>query len=291
MITIDEIKNITFRKANIGGYKTEDVEVFINSVVELVEKKQEEKTDLIKKLEILAKRIEMYRTDEENVRGALINAQKIMDEAIKDANENAQKIIDEAKAQADQIMEDAHNKAANVVVDAEKRIVNQQTYCLKLIDDASGLREKMLQIYSSHMSMLEQLPTEDDILKLKNKFNEEYTPQEETNEEFQAESDYVDVSQVSLGEERKDVTFSEVKDDEKNEQTAETLLKDELENIEEISANIVDDAMKAEEEIVEEIEEDPTIKIADDLIMQDFSDETKKEEPKNSMFKKKRRRR
>lgn len=92
MLTIDEVKNISFRKANLGGYRPEDVEAFIDEVVATLEQNKKDKIELVKKLDILAKRIEEYRKDEENVRGALLNAQKVMDSTVKEANQR-QKLL------------------------------------------------------------------------------------------------------------------------------------------------------------------------------------------------------
>ena len=58
MLTIDEVKNISFRKANLGGYRPEDVEAFIDEVVATLEQNKKDKIELVKKLDILAKRIE-----------------------------------------------------------------------------------------------------------------------------------------------------------------------------------------------------------------------------------------
>ena len=41
MLTIDEIKNISFRKATLsGGYRAEDVDAFIDEVIASFEKKK-----------------------------------------------------------------------------------------------------------------------------------------------------------------------------------------------------------------------------------------------------------
>ena len=94
MLTIDEIKNISFRKANRGGgYHPDDVDSFIDDVVATFEQMKREKSDLIRKMDILANRIEKYRADEEIVRNALISSQRISDKTIKDANEKAEGIM------------------------------------------------------------------------------------------------------------------------------------------------------------------------------------------------------
>ena len=44
MITIDEIKNVSFRKAGRQGYMAEDVDAFIDEVIVAFEQLKKEKT-------------------------------------------------------------------------------------------------------------------------------------------------------------------------------------------------------------------------------------------------------
>ena len=51
MLTIDEIKNISFRKATLnGGYRAEDVDSFIDEVIVSFEQLKKEKTNLVQLL-------------------------------------------------------------------------------------------------------------------------------------------------------------------------------------------------------------------------------------------------
>ena len=163
MLTIDEVKNISFRKANLGGYRPEDVEAFIDDVVATLEQNNKDKIELVKKLDILSKRIEEYRRDEENVRGALINAQKVMDATKKEANEQAEKIINDAKI-----------KAQDIIVKANSAVVEQKNNFLKLQADSVVLREQLLEIYKNHLALIEELPTVDDMAKNKSELDRKY---------------------------------------------------------------------------------------------------------------------
>lgn len=163
MLTIDEVKNISFRRANLGGYRPEDVEAFIDDVVATLEQSKKDKIELVKKLDILAKRIEEYRRDEENVRGALINAQKVMDATKKEANEEAQRIVNEAKI-----------KAQDIIVNANSSVVEQKNNYLKLQADAVVLREQLLEIYKNHLALIDELPTVDDISKKQSELDSKF---------------------------------------------------------------------------------------------------------------------
>lgn len=168
MLTIDEIKNISFRKANRGGgYHPDDVDSFIDDVVATFEQMKREKSDLIRKMDILANRIEKYRADEEIVRNALISSQRISDETIKDANEKAEGIIKDAEARA-QLM----------VMDANKAVLAKKDEMLKLEKDAAEMREAVLDMYKKHIEVISELPTQQDVEALKLKLEE--SKEEET---------------------------------------------------------------------------------------------------------------
>lgn len=54
MLTIDEIKNISFRKATLnGGYRAEDVDSFIDEVIVSFEQLKKEKLTLFTRLMFL----------------------------------------------------------------------------------------------------------------------------------------------------------------------------------------------------------------------------------------------
>ncbi len=163
MITIEEVQNITFRKANIGGYKTEDVEAFLEEIEESLQQNKKEKLDLIHKLDILAKRIEEYRKDEEEVKGALINAEKLKHD-----------VLTKAQAQADKIISDAKREAQDIVINANASVVNQKNGYLKLQADAVVLREHLIDVYNNHIKMLEELPTAEKLAETKEELDEKY---------------------------------------------------------------------------------------------------------------------
>ena len=162
MISIEDVKNLEFKKG-VRGYNTEEVDKFIDEVVATLEQNRKEKIDLVKKLDILAKRIEQYRKDEENVRGALINAEKVKGTAVKEAEGKVAAMLEEAKAEAKRI-----------VYDANMSVVEQKNNYLKLQADAVVLREQLLATYNNHIRMLEDLPTSADIGQKKIELDQKY---------------------------------------------------------------------------------------------------------------------
>ncbi|MGN0502157.1 MAG: DivIVA domain-containing protein, partial [Ruminococcus sp.] len=172
MLTIDEIKNISFRKATLsGGYRAEDVDAFIDEVIASFEQLKKEKTNLVHKIDILATRVEQYKSDEETVRNALLASQKVSDACIREAKEKAIKIV-----------RDAENKAQALLVDANRMTAIEKENYLQLQSDAVALRNELIELYRNHIKAIDDLPTAADLEASKSTLDEKY-PTEDIKEE------------------------------------------------------------------------------------------------------------
>lgn len=192
MLTIDEIKDISFRRGR--GYRGEDVDAFIDEVILTFEQMKKEKSDLIRKMDILATRVEQYRADEETVRNALLTSQRIADQSVKEANAKAAAIISEAESKAASIQ-----KESNAVTAKQKEVY------LKLKSDSVDLRNELEELYKKHLQAINDLPTDGAIVREQEKLDRQYptTPVEEVEpvkipepEMPVEEEDVVDISEV-----------------------------------------------------------------------------------------------
>ncbi len=166
MLTVDQIKNVSFKKASIGGYRCDEVDNFIDDVVETVEGLKKEKAEILGKLEILMKRIEEYRQDEDSVHNALLSAQKLADKSLKDSKEESEQILIDAKAEADRIIKDAND-----------RIIKEKEMIVKVEQDAADIRKKLISAYEQQIKALEALPEQLEVDTVKAFFDEEYPTQ------------------------------------------------------------------------------------------------------------------
>lgn len=164
MLTIDEIKNISFRKATLsGGYRAEDVDAFIDEVIASFEQLKKEKTNLVHKIDRLATRLEEYRSDEETVRNALLTSQKMSDACIREAKEKAARIL-----------RDAEEKSRRLLEDAEKATALEKENYLQLQGDAVNLRAELIELYRTHIKTIDDLPTAADLEKSRQTLDEKY---------------------------------------------------------------------------------------------------------------------
>lgn len=168
MMTVGDIHNVTFEKA-MRGYRAEDVDDFLTKVAQDFELLLQERDDAInereasaaaaaqeketleKKLYILAEKIEQYRGDEENLKVALLNAQRLGETVVYEAKQKAEGIVYEAKTKATQMNEELRTQQAA----EEKKLAGMRS-------EVSKFKTEVLDLYRHHIDLLGALPSQDE---------------------------------------------------------------------------------------------------------------------------------
>jgi len=182
MLTIDEIKEISFSVPRKNTYDASEVDQFIDDVVATVEQLMADKADLLRKLDILAKKIEQYREDEETVRNALITTQKMTDTAVK-----------EAQAKAAYIIKAAEKKSRAILTEAEMATEREKDKFEALHGETAKLRRDIIALYKKHLAVVEEMPTEEDVKARRAELDEKYPfePAEDLITDVDAEEEVV----------------------------------------------------------------------------------------------------
>ena len=164
MVTPNEIRNAKFEVV-FRGYKPEDVDALLErtaqeleaSQKELAELRQElddadqDRSDYEKKLKILASKIEDYRDEEETLKMAMINAQRMGESILKEAKQKAEEILRKANIQA----EDREQRANDEV----KRAANEMKQLQKQV---GRFKANVLNLYKKHIESLSALQSYDE---------------------------------------------------------------------------------------------------------------------------------
>ena len=150
MLTVNDIRDVKFRKTNIGGYKAEDVDNFLDEVQDSYEKLQRENLNLTQKIKILADRVSQYRKDEDSVRDALVGAQKLANSKLAKAKAEAANIIEKAQKEADSILKNANSD-----------IKNQKETLVNLKKAVRDFRSDILSRYKEHLKLVNSFNEED----------------------------------------------------------------------------------------------------------------------------------
>lgn len=147
MMTLDNIRNIEFSRGR--GYRADEVDDFIDGCVETVESLTRENEELTQKMKVLAEKITEYRNDEDNIRSALLSAQRAGETILRDAN-----------ARAEQLLKDAEEKARTIRDDAKAAIAGENEELARIQREVSAFKTRMMALYKEHLSLLNVLPDE-----------------------------------------------------------------------------------------------------------------------------------
>lgn len=146
MISPQEIRTVTFDKV-MRGYRPEDVDALLQQLAQQMEQLQAEKESAEKKLYVLAQKVEEYRKDEDNLKTALLNAQRM-----------GENVIKEAKQKAESILREAGIKSEDITRAALEQVSEEQLELERVKAEVAQFKNNVLSLYKQHIESLSTLP-------------------------------------------------------------------------------------------------------------------------------------
>lgn len=131
MMTPSQLKQYEFKSAGRNAYKAEDVDAFFAEVLISYERMYRENSELIKRVSLLADRLEIYKKDEVDIKQAVLSAQKAADIIVRDA----QMASEDAKAEAEALLAAAKGEAKIIKEDAEKQAIADTDLLMSMARD------------------------------------------------------------------------------------------------------------------------------------------------------------
>ena len=131
MMTPSELREYEFKGAGRNAYKSDDVDNFFGEVAVAYEKIFRENAELIKRVGLLADRLEQFKNDEAQIKQAVIGAQKAADIIVKEAEAS----VEDSKAEAEAILAAAKGEAEIIKSDAEKQAIADSELLLSIARD------------------------------------------------------------------------------------------------------------------------------------------------------------
>ena len=198
MLTVEEIRNVSFRRAGRKGYMTEDVDRFVDGVIGRINELDAANRELRAKADRLAIKNAEYESQAETVRSALITAEKASKQKISEAEAEAERIIADAKKRADAIMIDAEEQSSQRLteseirarkildnalirsasgVDENNRIIEEQKQSIiQIQSEVSRFKEALIDSYTNHLKLINSLPKAEEFRQYQEKLEETYRP-------------------------------------------------------------------------------------------------------------------
>jgi len=142
-VTISKIDllNRKFSK-RMWGYAPDEVDQLMAEVAEMLGAVAEERKALIKKVRRMEQSVEEFRQRDETLRDTLMSTQKMVDDIKGGAQREAQLIVDEARAKAEGMVQQGHNRLAQLYEDIENLKRQRSQFEIQL----RGLLETHLRI-------------------------------------------------------------------------------------------------------------------------------------------------
>lgn len=131
-ITPNDIANKEFKKV-FRGYDADEVDEFLDQIVEEYEKIYKENLNLKEKISTLNEKIEHYANIESTLQNTLVLAQSAAEQAKENSKKEAEMILNNAKEKSEELIKDAQNKANQIISEAQQRVleINKEYEMLK----------------------------------------------------------------------------------------------------------------------------------------------------------------
>ncbi len=200
MLTVEEIENISFRRSGIGGYKIEDVDNFVDGVIDKVKELELSNKELERRIEQLNQKLLKHEERAESVQDAIITAEKTSKKLVKDAALKAETILSSAKQEAEKTVAEADEKALRTVTEADvraktlldsalthsaasidenNRIIEQQKQqIIQIQSEVTRFKAALLDAYNNHLKIINSLPEEEEFRQYQEKLDESYPASE-----------------------------------------------------------------------------------------------------------------
>lgn len=171
MLTPQDVRAVQFEK-NLRGYRTEDVDRFLDKVEQQLEQDagqmealRKQVADLTAENETLRRSMQSYEADGDMLKSALINAQRMGENVIREANQKAEDILHRANLRGDDIIRDANellqkasDRADEIISEAnDKKLAEEREYDRVRLE-VTRFKSDVLNLYRTHVESLSRLP-------------------------------------------------------------------------------------------------------------------------------------
>jgi cell division initiation protein len=144
-LTPMDIHNKEFNRS-FRGYKEDEVDQFLDNIVDDFEKLYKDNIELRDRLNGLVEQLNQFRTMEKALKETLVTAQKTADEVIAVAQKKSELIIQEAE-----------EKARQIRGDAEKAVIEANREQFEIKQQVKILKSKIRSLLEAQIEQIEQI--------------------------------------------------------------------------------------------------------------------------------------
>ena len=162
MITPLDIENKRFSKQVVNGYNVEDVDDFLDELVEDYGKNYKDLAEANEKIEKLTNDLEQYKNIEATLKNTLVVAQSTAEEVKSVAKQQAEQIINDAKAQAEEILKQAKGNSERRLTEIEQQISIKERRMEEVKKQFDVYKAKMESLLISQEELIKEINKDDE---------------------------------------------------------------------------------------------------------------------------------
>lgn len=157
MMTAKDIRKKKFEKIKFG-YNPEEVDAFMTEIEKDLRMMEQELADANNKVQLLADKVREYKADEEDLKNALIGAQRQAREVLAEANAKAASIEEEAKAQAATLHAAALEQQEEQLQRTAEQLEQENQALVAAQRQVANFKKTLFEMYKEHLELISQLP-------------------------------------------------------------------------------------------------------------------------------------
>ena len=190
MITAKDIQKKKFEKVKFG-YSPEEVDAFLSQIENDLRLMQQDLDDSNEKVQLLADKVREYKDQEEDIKNALLGAQKQARQVIDDAKARAAEMEQEAKTAAEAAKSQALIDQETQLKQISERLDQENQSLVTTQKQVAAFKQTLFDLYKQHLELISRIPDEigDDDEYEDDEYEDEYDDEEYEEYEDEAEGE------------------------------------------------------------------------------------------------------
>lgn len=157
MITAKDIQKKKFEKVKFG-YSPEEVDAFLSQIENDIRLMQQDLDDANDKVQLLADKVREYKDTEEDLKNALLFAQKQARQMVAEAQEKANAIEAEARASVDAVKSQALIDNETQLQNIQDQLATENASLVHAQHQVAEFKRTLFDMYKQHLELISRLP-------------------------------------------------------------------------------------------------------------------------------------
>lgn len=157
MITAKDIQKKKFEKVKFG-YSPEEVDAFLSQIENDLRLMQQDLDDSNDKIQLLADKVREYKDSEEDLKNALLLAQKQARQVVAEAEEKANAIVTEARNSVDSVKSQALIDSETQLKNISTQLAQENASLVRTQHQVADFKRALFDMYKQHLALISSLP-------------------------------------------------------------------------------------------------------------------------------------